>query len=271
MTSTDSNGKIFTVTAVVHHASGTTAADGGSGGGDKSFFSNSGAVAGVFVALGLFVTSAALAAYFLLYKRRRRQKRLDRDVFAAASRSGSSQRLADDEKSPSNRSTYMGGYSGDLNQAPQQTIQNYGYEDPSGGFDSYTIPGIGDRSSTVTAAGFAGFGAQAAQVAYQTHAEPYNPDAAYDYAAYREGYEEVVAAPQDERVSAGSGSGYNAVTTDQQASAGGYYFDPRQAGEFYEDRGEELQHPMRSHQRSGSEGSVTKDVGIDRGLTVTNV
>ena len=263
-TTTDANGKALTVTAVVHN--NTTAAlsqdDGTSGG----FFNNKGAIAGVFVVLGLVVTSIVITIILMMYRRKRRQ-RLDRDVArAAASRS----HRDDDEKSTGQRSTFNDGpYGGDLNEAPQPTLGTFAFDDPSGGYDSYAmnIPqlGGGDRMSTVTNAGMAGFGAQAAQAAYTTNM---HVDAAYDYAASGEGYEELDS-PTDRRRSTGSRTGYNAVTTDSQTPATGYYFDPKQAQEYYEDP-EELQHPT-MHRRTGSVGSVARDMGQDRGLTVTNV
>ncbi|ORX34447.1 hypothetical protein BD324DRAFT_653224 [Kockovaella imperatae] len=270
-TSTDANGRVWTVTVPVRNG----ATDGASTESDDTtsgFFGNTGAVAGVFVVLGLLVAGVALAIAIILYRRKRSQ-RLDREVdFVASNRS----HRDDDEKSTGARSTFMDGpYIGDLHQAPAQSAGTYAFDDPSGGYDSYALNlpsqnalGGGDRMSTVTNAGMAGFGAQSAAAAYNT-TYPAQPEPTLNYAASGEGYEELNS-PVDGTFRSGSRTGY-AVTTDSQPPANqGYYFDPRQADEFHEDQDEILQYPQRAH-RPDSSGSVVRDLVNDRGLTVTNV
>ena len=162
--------------------------NGGSGSqsGSSAFFSNTGAVAGVFVAVGLVCTLGIIGVIAFLLKRRRRQ-RLDRDVTAAAAAAAAGShhhRTAfddDDDISPP-MTQYGGFYAGttgtpgvDVNGQPQPAGAYHDYEDPAGGYDHYATQmqpmpptngfagEAGDRFSTATAPGLAGFGAQSAQ------------------------------------------------------------------------------------------------------------
>jgi len=272
--STDGSGRVYTVTQVVHNPTGSLNDSGSKNGGTSGFFDNTGAVAGVFVVVGLAVTAGVLAFIFFMLRRRRRQ-RLDRDVAAAAAaaagaahhhRSG----FDDDEDEKNNPATsYNGGYyaSTDIHAQPQPSMGQYSdYEDPAGGYDHYAanLPPAGDRSSTATAAGMAGFGASSAQANY-AHSYPPQP---------HDGYEEM----QDRS----HAQDYNAMSGDHHHgahAAGGYYFDPKDATQYnytdddaaYDYNDTPTQVATR-HGRSGSDGSLAQNGrGEERGLKVTNV
>lgn len=249
VTSTNAAGQVYTVTQIVHNpTSGASSSSSTKGG--SSFLSNSGAVAGTFVALGLLATGGVLAFVFFMLKRRRRQ-RLDRDVAAAAYAAHHSRdAFDDDDEKPAMNNHNYASTSLDTHGQPQTDMNRYDYEDPSGGYDAYAANlAANNRASTATAAGFAGFGAQAAQHDYQPR-------------GYNNGYEDVAQPYTD----------HNPAHDNQQQ--GGYYFDPKQAYDYSEEDayggyGEE-ERPTRHH-RSGSEGSVANGDGAGRGLKVTNV
>jgi hypothetical protein len=264
--STDGSGRVYTVTQVVHNPTGSLNDSGASNAGANGFFDNTGAVAGVFVVVGLAITAGVLAFVFFMLRRRRRQ-RLDRDVAAAAAaaagaahhRSG----FDDDEDEKINpATTFNGGYaSTDIHGQPQPSMGQYSdYEDPAGGYDHYAanLPPPGDRTSTATAAGMAGFGASSAQASY-AHSYPPQP---------HDAYEEM----QD----------YNAMTTERNHGgqpSGGYYFDPKDANQYdYTDDDAAYDYNERPTQeatrqgRPGSVGSVAQNGrNTERGLKVTNV
>lgn len=167
-----SDGKTIFVTQVVK---GTPTLDGGSASrhGGSDFFDNTGAVAGVFVVVGLVVTGF-LAAFTWYMLRRRRRQRLDRDVAAAAAAAAANQHPRfedDDEPGMAQYNGYYATHSGEIEgQQPQNPhTRGYDYEDPAGGYDPYAanlvdVPLNGgnggmDRMSTATAPGFAGYGA----------------------------------------------------------------------------------------------------------------
>ena len=259
-TSTGTDGKVYTQTIVVHNTGSTQSSVSGSS--SVSFFDNTGAVAGTFVVVGLVVTSAVLAFIVFMLRRRRRQ-RLDRDVAAAAAAAAAaaSSRHFDDEEDherPAVMSQYGGYYAatagGDLLNHPQQEMEKYGYEDPAGGYDPYahelhTMPVAGDRASTATAPGMAGFGAHAAQQNFVNNYEELQ----------QQNHADDVAGQQRQ----------------PPRTSNGYFFDPSQAYQFgdneqdaYGGYDDGAHQPM--HRRSGSEGSVTGG-GEARGLKVTNV
>jgi hypothetical protein len=249
--------------------------------GDTSFLENTSAVAGTFVAVGLVITGAVIAFTFFMLKRRRRQ-RLDRDVAAAAAAAAaaSHHKGYDDEEDGGPAMTQYGGYYQSNSHGIEvldhpQPRMDYDYEDPSGGYDHYAndlTPG--DRMSTATAAGMAGFGAHSAQ---QTYGDEYDqPQHSQEqYHAQEPQYQ-----GQDQ---------YNAVTSDSHLvpapapnahdrQSNGYYFDPTQVHQFaaddqpYAGYDDQPPMPMPSHHRSGSEGSVARGGdSMDRGLRVANV
>ena len=194
--------------------------------------------------------------------RRRRRQRLDRDVAAAAAAAAagayhSRTAFDDDEEKPA-MSPYGGYYAGttpglDVHGQPQPTMGRYDYEDPAGGYDPYVSElAAGDRMSTVTVPGVAGFGAQSAQATYAA------PTTGYD----SQGYETL-----DQPDVNGTATGHPL-----NGEEPGYYFDPKQAYNYAEDDAydQERQYPSR-HQRSGSEASVMARGGEMGGLKVTNV
>ena len=139
----------------------------------------------------------------------------------------------------------------DIHGQPQETIGGYhDYEDPAGGYDAYAADLVaGDRASTATAPGLAGFGAQSAQNTYG--GEPgYEHHDQYNTVPDQTGHEQ------------------------HEQPQGQYYFDPKQAFDYaqedaYGGYGEKEQ-PNR-HTRSGSEGSVAPNDSDRTGLKVTNV
>lgn len=264
ITSVDGNGRVLTVTQIVHNPNGGN--DGGSANlsGSDAFFDNTGAVAGTFVVVGLAVTAGIMAFIFFMLKRRRRQ-RLDRDVAAAAAAATAAHRSGfdDDDMDEKHNSAGYYGAATDIHGEPQPNMAQYDYEDPAGGYDHYatSMPIAGDRSSTATAAGLAGFGAQSAQHGYETQ---------NGLAYVPEEYENLADQPHQ------SQGGYNAVTRAEgpnDGSNGGYYFDPKEASAFYaeESYGSYEEHPRPAHNRSDSHGSVARDQGEERGLKITNV
>jgi len=262
VTSTNAQGQVYTVTQIVHNptASGSSSsASSGSG----SFFNNSGAVAAIFVVVGLGITAGVIAFIFFMLRRRRRQ-RLDRDVAAAAAAAAaaahhSRSNFDEDEEHPA--MTQYGGYYAattpgiELNGEPQPNIGGYDYEDPAGGYDPYAANlAAGDRMSTATAPGLAGFGAQSAQANYAA------PSTDYDSHGY-----ETLAQPE-----------HNASPNSQGKAPAqqGYFFDPKQAYDYAEEDaygGYDEEHQPPGHYRAGSEGSVAARGGERRGLKVTNV
>ena len=194
--------------------------------------------------------------------RHRRRQRLDRDVAAAAAAAAagayhSRSAFDDDEEKPA-LGQYGGYYAAttpgmDVHGQPQPAMGGYDYEDPAGGYDPYVAElTAGDRMSTLTVPGVAGFGAQSAQANYA------EPSSGYD----SHGYETLDQPDVDPTATVQSTSGEQP----------GYYFDPKQAYNYAEDDGydEERQLPYR-HQRSGSESTVTARRGEMGGLKVTNV
>jgi hypothetical protein len=262
---TNSNGQVLTVTQIVHNPSaGADTSTGGTG--SSTFFQNTGAVAGTFVAVGLVCTAGIMAFVIFMLKRRRRQ-RLDRDVAAAAAAAAAaatSRSAFDDEDDQPQMAQYGGYYPAitpgiDIHGQPQPSMGGYDYEDPAGGFDPYAANlAAGDRMSTATAPGVAGFGATSAQNTYTGQ----NPSGyAYDNDPY------AAAAPVAEHLADQS----------QPADGNQYYFDPKQAYDYaaeedpYGGYDEEEQHPAMGHHRSGSEGSVAREMESRPGLKVTNV
>lgn len=273
LTSTDAAGKVYTVTQIVHNPSGigsSSAADS-----DSGFFSNSGAVAGTFVAVGL-VATAGIMAFVIFMLRRRRRQRLDRNVSAAASAAAAaaahSRSAYDDEDDQPSMAQYGGYYAAttpsntDIHTQPQPDMGPYhDYEDPAGGYDPYAVNMVNlgpsnERLSTSTEPGMAGFGATSAQVNYAVQ-DPYAQDP---------NGQEYMAEPHQPDFS---------MPVHEQHE--GYYFDPSQAyayaqedayGAFHDNIQDQYipEQPTAGHRRNGSDGSVARSGG-ERGLKVTNV
>ncbi|KAG8725926.1 hypothetical protein FRC12_023879 [Ceratobasidium sp. 428] len=115
---TASDGDVFTSTVVIANPSGQLSPDGG-GRGSSAFFRNKGAVAGVFLVVGIAGAAILLFLFFAL-RRRRRMKRNERDAAIAASL-GPQSRVPfedDDDDEPTNNS--HGG-------APMQQRNPFGY------------------------------------------------------------------------------------------------------------------------------------------------
>ena len=276
LTSTDANGVLYTITQTVRNGNtGQSAAASGA----TPFLENTGAVAGTFVAVGLVITAGVIAFTFFMLKRRRRS-RLDRDVAAAAAAAAaaSHHKGYDDEDDQGPAMTQYGGYYQSHSNGMEvldhpQPRMDYDYEDPSGGYDHYAN-GLapGDRLSTATAAGMAGFGAHSAQQTYTgEHDQEHEQQDQLQYQQQQQYSDDT----------------YNAVTTDshldtaptaRERQSNGYYFDPNQVHAFaadepyggYEDPVPPMPASSQQHHRSGSEGSVVRG-GEDRGLKITNV
>lgn len=275
VTSTDAAGKVYTITQIVHNPSSTgtsSAADDHSG-----FFSNSGAVAGTFVAVGLVATTGIMAFVIFMLRRRRRQ-RLDRDVSAAASAAAAaaahSRSAYDDEDDQPSMAQYGHYYAvstpsnTDIHNQPQPEMGPYhDYEDPAGGYDPYAVNMVNlapsnERLSTSTEPGMAGFGATSAQANYAVQA-PYAQDP---------NGQEYIAEPHQ--------PDFSMPVHEQQAASEGYYFDSSQAyayaqedayGGFHDNTQDQYipEQPAAVHRRNGSDGSVSRSGG-ERGLKVTN-
>lgn len=261
MTSTDAEGQIYTVTEIVHNPtpSGTSSSAAANNG---SFFENTGAVAGIFVVVGLAITAGVISFIFFMLRRRRRQ-RLDRDVAAAAAAAAaaanhhSRSTFDDDEEKPA-ISQYGGYYAAttpafENNGQPQPETGAYDYEDPAGGYDLYAHTlSAGNRTSTATGPGLAGFGAQSAQASYA------EPVAGFDSHGY-----ETLAQPD-----------YHVLPSSQHGASSEYYFDPKQAFDYAEEDAyggfDEDEHQPPSGHRSSSGGSTATRGREHRGLKVTN-
>ena len=159
---TTSNGVVYTVTQIVHYPTGALDPGSSSNGGTTTgFFANHGAVAGVFVVVGLAVVGMILALSLLCFRRRRRQ-RLDREVTAAAIAASSTHahRSPIDEgddvhsSGPTSES-----YPSTVN-APMAQYNNYAASyGTSGGYDPYV--------STAGAYGAASLGGQGGPSGYE--------------------------------------------------------------------------------------------------------
>lgn len=263
-TSTDANGVLYTITQTIRNGNGgqSSAAAGGS----TPFLENTSAVAGTFVAVGLVVTAAVMAFIVFMLKRRRRQ-RLDRDVAAAAAAAAaaSHHKGYDDEEDNGPAMTQYGGYYStngmEVLDHPQPRME-YDYEDPAGGYDHYaTSLTPGDRMSTATNAGMAGFGAHSAQQNYASNDESFN-----------------AVTSDDANFASQHQSDANGINNAHHRPSNGYYFDPNQAYDYaaeddaYGGAYEDHAPPKPSHHRSGSDGSVSRGGdNQDRGLKITNV
>ena len=183
---TTSNGQAITVTQIIHNPSGSLD-QGSSGSSTNGFFSNTGAVAGVFVVVGLVVVGIIIALGFLCFRRRRRQ-RLDREVTAAAVAASNqhSQRSPLDEdvgyaRTPSGAGAETSeSYPSTVNQ-PMTQYNNYGASyGQAGGYDPY----VHDAGHSYAAAGY-GTGAAAGYHGLQPEGQGtgyyFDPAQAHEY------------------------------------------------------------------------------------------
>ena len=154
---TTSNGMSYTVTVIVHNPTGALEQGSSSGSSTTSgFFANKGAVAGVFVVVGLVVVGTIFALGLLCFRRRRRQ-RLDREVTAAAIAASSSNAHrspiddADDMQSGPTSESFPSTAS-----APMAQYNNYGASyGNAGGYDPYAA-----AAGTYGSGAYTGHGAQ---------------------------------------------------------------------------------------------------------------
>lgn len=200
---TTSDGVVYTQTVIVHNPSGALDRGSGGGGSGSSFFNNTGAVAGVFVVVGLVIIGVILALGLLCFRRRRRQ-RLDREVTAAAiaaSNNSGRSPLDEDADVSSGGPHTSESYPSTVNQ-PMSQYNNYGTSyGNAGGYDPYAATGA-----------VAGAGAGAAYGEHQQQQGGYSDD---PYGG--QGYGNAYAPVQQQQ---------------QQHSDGQYYFDPREAGNY---------------------------------------
>ncbi|KLT44654.1 hypothetical protein CC85DRAFT_283295 [Cutaneotrichosporon oleaginosum] len=275
MVKTDASGRVFTVTAVVHNTASINGSS--SRGGGSDFFENTGAVAGVFVVVGL-VVAAGIGAFTFFMLRRRRRQRLDRDVAAAAAAAAAAQQPRfedDDDHSPA--MTQYGQYyasntSHDFESAPQST-RGYEYE-AAGGYDPYAanlvdVPNLpGDNNyHDAAATGYPPTGAY-----YQDHHNGHNGNATQDFSRSAD-YHHSYGDPQYDvaHVYAGHDETLPTVPEHQEGQYRSTYYNyTDDAGYNYNDFDMPPSHgaPL---ERPQSVGSVNSAPVQHRDLTVTNV
>jgi len=207
---TTSGGQVYTVTVNVHNPSGALDSGNRGGGGGSSFFNNTGAVAGVFVVVGLVVVGVAFALGLLCFRRRRRQ-RLDREVTAAAiaaSNNSGRSPLDEDADVSSGGPHTSESYPSSANQ-PMAQYNNYGASyGNAGGYDAYGAAGG-------AAAAGAAYGHQGS---YSDQPAEYGQPGGYDQNG---GYSDQ-----------NYGNYGNGQYAPAHADGGAYYFDPREAGNY---------------------------------------
>ena len=214
---TTSGGQVYTVTVNVHNPSGALDSGNRGGGGGSSFFNNTGAVAGVFVVVGLVVVGVAFALGLLCFRRRRRQ-RLDREVTAAAiaaSHNSGRSPLDEDADVSSGGPHTSESYPSSADQ-PMAQYNNYGASyGNAGGYDAYGAAGAG------AAGGAAG-------AAYGQHQGQYS-DAPAEYGGQQGAYDQA-GGYSDQNY--GNQNYDNGQYAPAHADGGAYYFDPREAGNY---------------------------------------
>lgn len=263
---TTEGGNVFTVTRVVHNPSG--ALDSGStGGAQSSFFNNKGAVAGVFVVVGLAVV-AIIAALGLLFFRRRRRQRLDREVTAAAvAASAAAARSPLDEEGDLDSSQPTSESYPSTMSAPMTQYNNFASTyGNGGGYDPFALQGDGGHHATAAGAGaatgaaagaYAGYGAtDFSEGRYHDNEGPFHD--AHEY-------------PHDNGLSHGHG-GYDGMEQGGQ----GYYYDPHYDDDIPYQPQQQQHYPHHGYEDpyggySGGEGSIDTPVQ-ERGdpLHITN-
>lgn len=306
MTSTGTDGKVYTITQYTKPAT-TGVAGSASTHGSSSFFDNTGAVAGTFVAVGIVVTTGVAAFIFFMLRRRRRQ-RLDRDVATAAAAAAAAHQPRfedDDEPNLQYAAYYQSQSSHDFEGQEPEKMGRYEYEDPAGGYDRYADNLVdappADRASTFTQAGMAGFGATAASAGYNS-AHPADAYGGYNdqqqYGSHAPDFSHSYGDPQYDVAHQYAAPDMGGLSTVPEMSAEGHsdnahYYNHQVSQAFgmtppqpttnnngysYADDpygGYEMQPPQSSHgghalERLDSNGSV-QPPGGRRDLTVSNV
>jgi hypothetical protein len=216
---TTSGGQVYTVTVNVHNPSGALDSGNRGGGGGSSFFNNTGAVAGVFVVVGLVVVGVAFALGLLCFRRRRRQ-RLDREVTAAAiaaSHNSGRSPLDEDADVSSGGPHTSESYPSSADQ-PMAQYNNYGASyGNAGGYDGYGAAGAAATG-----------GAAAGGAAYGQHQGQYS-DAPAEYGGQQGAYDQA-GGYSDQNY--GNQNYDNGQYAPAHADGGAYYFDPREAGNY---------------------------------------
>lgn len=216
----------------MHNPTGALDSGRGSNGGANSFFDNTGAVAGTFVAVGL-VAVGIVAALGLLCFRRRRRQRLDREVTAAAvAASHGHQRSpiddADDLHSSTGGPTTSESYPSTVNHPMQQYGQYGATYAAAGGYDPYAQHGQGGYEQQPYSDHDGQNGPFATPIGY----DPYANSSGYhdnQYSnEYANGSNSHEYAGEDYNHGNANGAGYGNLQQGQQ----GYYFDPRDAGQY---------------------------------------
>ncbi|BEI86690.1 hypothetical protein CcaverHIS002_0700360 [Cutaneotrichosporon cavernicola] len=214
-----SGGAVFTVTRVVHNPSG--ALDAGSlSGGSSSFFNNKGAVAGVFVIVGLAVVTILAALGFIFFRKRRRQ-RLDREVTAAAvaASAAAGRSPLDEEGDIASSHPTSESYPSTMS-APMQQYNTYATTyGNGGGYDPFALQSDGGAHATGAVGGAAGAAAGAA--AYGAYATDFSDGRYHDAPDGRYG-DDGPFHDANEYVSDGQHHGYDGM----EQGAQGYYYDP---------------------------------------------
>jgi 4-amino-4-deoxy-L-arabinose transferase-like glycosyltransferase len=196
---------VYTVTQIVHNPTGALDSGGSSGGSTSSFFNNKGAVAGVFVVVGLVVVGMIMALGLLCFRRRRRQ-RLDREVIAAAiAASAAHQRtpLDEDNDVPSSTHQTSESYPSTVNQPMQQYNQYGASYSNGGGYDTYASVAAGHPYEGYGAAAGAGAAGAAGAAGYESlqHGQQgyyFDPNTAAQYTDDPHSYPDPYAGYQDE-------------------------------------------------------------------------
>lgn len=276
MTTTDASGRVYTVTAIVHNTANVNGSS--SRGGGSDFFENTGAVAGVFVVVGL-VVAASIGAFTFLMLRRRRRQRLDRDVAAAAAAAAAAQQPRfEDEDDHSPAMTQYGGYyasngSHDFDQSQPQSTGGYDYE-AAGGYDPYAA-NLVDLPNQHPGTG--------AHDGYQDHPNAYPTGAAYyqnnqgqpDFSQSTD-YHHSYGDPQYDVAHVYAGQDDTLAAVPEASNEGEYrpaYYNYVDDNAYnYNEFDTPPSHPGAAQvERPQSVGSIASGAAPHRDLTVTNV
>jgi hypothetical protein len=165
-----SGDQVWTVTQIVYNPTGALD-QGSSSGSSSSFFNNHGAVAGVFVVVGLAVV-AILTGLALLFFRRRRRLRLDREVTAAAAAASAaaSRSPLDEEGDMHSSHPTSESYPSTMSQMTQYNNQYPTNFSGAGGYDHFG----GSTAVAGTATGAAVAAGAYGATQYSDHSHHYN-------------------------------------------------------------------------------------------------
>ena len=137
-----SDGRAVTLTLTLRNAGGDLNNASGGSSSTNAFFNNTGAVAGVFVVVGLVVVGILTALAFFCLRRRRRQ-RLDREVTAAAiaaSRNSDPRSGPLDDDMPASQRASMPASGESYPSAGNQPMQQYQQYPATYAYDPYQQP-----------------------------------------------------------------------------------------------------------------------------------